>query len=127
MKIKISDSVFEDCKEIVVIYWTELENLKVFVKKEDIELSYPYTHKTAFSYLENLDIIIEEYPDYISFITDKNTLKTEGLSIDSKNFLAFIDNGLTKLYFSTLDYNKLSGFFSEIKRVVSKGIRLDVN
>ena len=127
MKVKISDSVFDDCKEIVVIYWTEIENLKVFVKKDNVELNYPYTHKVAYSYLENLEIIMEEYPDYISFVTDKILLKTDDLSIGDKNFLSFLDNGLTKLYFSSLDYNTLNKFFPEIKRTVTKGIRIDVN
>ncbi len=127
MKITISDSAFTDCKEIVIIYWREIDSLKVFVSKENVELNYPYTHKVAFSYLENLDIIIEEYPDYISFVTDKKRVKTDGLSINDKNFLAFVDNGLTKLYFSSLDYGSLSKLFPEIKRMVTKGIRIDVN
>lgn len=126
MKVKICDSIFDDCEEIVLIYWMEIDELKVYVRKNDVEVNYPYTHKVALSYLENLEVILEEYPDYISFVENNKSVKIEDFSIKDKNFIAMINNGLTKLYFSSLPYNLLTDFFPEIKRMVTKGVRIDV-
>ena len=126
MKVIISNSSFEDCKELVVVYWENIDDLKVYVRQDNIELNYPYTHKVALSYLESLEVILEEYPDYISFVEKDNSVKVEDFSINNKNFLAFINDGLTKLYFSSLPFNLLEKFFSEIKRTVTKGVRVDV-
>ncbi len=127
MFVKISGSKIEDCKEVAIIYWKELDSLMVYVNREKTVLNYPYTHRVAASYMENLEIILEEYPDYISFVKDDLSLKVEDFKIDNNNFLLFIDTGLNKLFFSTLSYEKLQKIFPEIKRQVTKGIRLDVH
>jgi hypothetical protein len=126
MKVKITDTTFDECKELVVIYWNNLDELKVYVLKDNVEINYPYTHKVAFSYLENLEIILDEYPDYISFVENNPEIKAGDFHIKDKNFLAFIDTGLTKIYFSSVPFNMLQSFFSDIKRFVTKGIRVDV-
>jgi len=127
MFVKLSKTQIDNCKEIVIIYWKDIDNLKVYVNREGTVLDYPYTHRVADSYMGNLEIILEEYPDYISFIQDDLMVKTEDFKIDKHNFLLFIDTGLNKLFFSTLNFEELQRMFSEIKRRVTKGIRLDVH
>ncbi len=127
MNVKISKSTFEDSKEVVIVYWTTIDNLKVFVKSEDVELEYPYTHRVAFSYMETLSIVLDEYPDYISFIEEEPMVKIDNFTIDKGNFIVFIDNGLTKLYFSSISYKQLKELFEELKRAVTKGVRVDVH
>ena len=127
MNVKIGNSTFEDSQEVVIIYWTTIDNLKVFVKKENVELEYPYTHRVAFSYLESLAIVLDEYPDYISFIEEKPIVKIDDFSVEKGSFIVFVDNGLTKLYFSSISYKQLKDLFEQIKRVVTKGIRVDIH
>ena len=127
MNVKIGNSTFEDSREVVIIYWTTIDNLKVFVKEENVELEYPYTHRVAFSYLESLSIVLDEYPDYISFIEEKPMVKIDDFSVEKGSFIVFVDNGLTKLYFSSISYKQLKELFEQVKRAVTKGIRVDVH
>ncbi len=127
MFVKVGGSQIEKCKEVVIIYWKELDDLKVYVNREGTVLNYPYTHRVADSYIGNLEVILEEYPDYISFVKDSLHVKVEDFKIENSNFLLFIDTGYNKLFFSTLNFEELQRLFSEIKRRVTKGIRLDVH
>jgi hypothetical protein len=126
MLVKIAGLQIDDCKEVVVVYWDTLENLKVYVNSDGTVFEYPYTHRMADSYMASLEVILEEYPDYISFVKDNLSLKVEDFKLNGHNFLLFIDTGFNKLFFSTLAFDELQKKFSEIKRLVIKGIRVDV-
>ena len=116
-----------DCKnvnELTIIFWEKdnIEDLKVYVNQNGVELQYPYTHRVAKSIIDYFGILLKEYPEDINVINE-NKVNCKQVNLQNKDFLICADNN----YFSSMKHDELNKMYPEIFRKVVKGVRLDVH
>ncbi len=114
--------------ELSLIVWgsdRDLENLKLYVERSGNPLGHPHNVRFLLPIVDQLILTAKEFPEGIEVVKDPGV--EVPLDTSGKNFVVVLSwDGVERVFKSSLPADRLIKILPSVRRVLTKGIRLDV-